>query len=134
MAPLSQEISEKLAIAWTSSWNEHDLEAILEHYHPNIVFTSPFAMQIAGAEDGTIRGLPALRSYFTSALLRFPSLHFELYHAIPGVRSLVLHYRSVNDLLASEMMELDLETNKIIRVICHYKSEHSLLPESIEAR
>jgi SnoaL-like domain len=91
---------------WIGAWNAHDIDRILSHYRDDIRFVSPFAAR-AGARHGEIRGLSALRDYFELGLASYPELHFQPIAALGGIRSIALHYRSVEDRLAIEVMELD---------------------------
>ena len=36
------------ATEWIAAWNSHDLEAILSHYAPQVVLTSPVAAKLTG--------------------------------------------------------------------------------------
>jgi hypothetical protein len=108
------------AQAWLEAWNAHDLEAILSHYDEEVVFYSPVIRRINNDPDGCIRGKEGLRAYFGKALTAYPVLHFELYHVLEGVNSVVLYYKSVNDSLCAEMMVLN-EKGLVIMVRAHYK-------------
>ena len=77
---------------WIAAWNSHDLDRILSHYGEDIVFSSPFAVALVGAEDGVVRGLPALREYFDRGLEAYPDLRFEPIGALPGAASIAMHY------------------------------------------
>jgi hypothetical protein len=105
---------------WIAAWNAHDLERILSHYRDDVRFTSPFAAR-AGAPDGVLHGLPALRSYFEQALATYPDLHFEAIAALTGIDSVALHYRSVEGREAIEVMHLD-QRGRVHRVCAHYTS------------
>eukprot|EP00850_Spirogloea_muscicola_P012741 SM000083S22788 [mRNA] locus=s83:565486:566141:- [translate_table: standard] len=118
---LSQDQAENFAREWIAAWNSHDLTRIMEHYHSSVVFTSPFVVQMLGLKGGVVRGNDLLKDYFAQALAAYPNLSFELYHAIPGLNSVVLYYKSVNDLLAAEVMELDPQ-HLVVKVIAHYKA------------
>lgn len=105
---------------WLNAWNTHDLEAILEHYAEEVVFYSPFIQKINNDPSGRIQGKEGLRAYFGKALQVYTDLHFELYHVLEGVRSVVLYYKSVGNRLAAEMMLLN-EAGKVVEVKAHYK-------------
>ena len=107
------------ASTWIAAWNDHDLDRILAHYADEIEFVSPFAVRLAGAPDGTVRGKVALRSYFARALEAYPALHFHLQFVCAGIRSFTAVYQSVNGLQAAEVFELDGE-GKVRRVLAHY--------------
>ncbi|OHX35776.1 DUF4440 domain-containing protein [Methylomonas sp. LWB] len=117
---MTEEFADRFAAEWLQAWNDRDLERILGHYADSIEFTSPFAQALLGEASGTVVGKPALRDYFRIGLGKYPDLQFTLLHALPGVASLTLVYRSVNDLLAAEVMEIDQDA-KITRVNAHYR-------------
>ena len=48
---------------WVHAWNSHDLDAIMSHYAPEIVLTSPVAARLLNDPSGAVRGHLALRSY-----------------------------------------------------------------------
>jgi ketosteroid isomerase-like protein len=48
---------------WEAAWNRRDVEAILEHFHDDAVFTTLVAKEMGFAEDGTVNGKDALRRY-----------------------------------------------------------------------
>src|SRR3954453_20272928 len=75
---------ERFAGEWYEAWNGHDLEAVLEHYADNVVFTSPFVARLAGG-DGTLHGRGELRWYFATAFQPFPDLPFEPIAVATGV-------------------------------------------------
>ncbi|PSL49819.1 SnoaL-like protein [Chitinophaga niastensis] len=108
------------AQAWLQAWNAHDLEEILSHYDKDVVFYSPVIRRINNDPGGCIHGKEALRAYFSKALIAYPELHFELYHILEGVNSVVLYYKSVNDMLSTEMMVLN-EKGLVTEVRAHYK-------------
>ena len=113
---------ERHAQEWIAAWNEHDLEQILKHYADDVEFHSPFASKLTGRSSGTIQGKAALRDYFKRALDAYPTLHFEFLCLYAGVRSYVLEYRSVNNLIAAEVLEFN-PSGKIQKVLAHYHDE-----------
>jgi ketosteroid isomerase-like protein len=104
---------------WVAAWNAHDLDRILAHYAEEIEFVSPFAVRLAGAADGTVRGKAALREYFARALQAYPALQFRLHFVCASVRSFTAVYESVNGLQAAEVFELN-EEGMACRVLAHY--------------
>lgn len=116
---MDQDRARRLAEEWYGAWNDHDLERILSHYSDDVVFVSPFAVEIAGRADGRLEGKEALRAYFAAALERFPDLEFEPIALMVGVDSVVLHYRSVQNLLAAELMRVGSD-GRVTEVIAHY--------------
>lgn len=109
----------KFAQDWISAWNAHDLESILSHYADHIEYQSPFVAKLGDAPDGVIHGTKAVRAYVQRALENFPDLHFELFDVFSGVDSVVLRYRSVNNLVAAEFFQFNAD-GKIERVVAHY--------------
>lgn len=83
----------EFAAHWAAGWNALDVEAVLAHFAPDCVFTSPIAVQLLGG-DGVIRGKAALRAYWTEALSRVPDLHFEVLGVFAGIDTLVIRYRN----------------------------------------
>ncbi len=116
---LTQEQADRLAAAWAAAFNRHDLDAILAHYSEDVELTSPFVVQLLGDPDGTLRGKANLRAYLSLGLTMFPDLAFTVLRVFPGVNSLVVHYRGVDDVLAAEVMFLNSQ-GQVCRVYCHY--------------
>lgn len=111
--------TQAFAAEWIAGWNSHDLDRILRHYHDDVTLSTPFVVRLLG-RDGIVRGKAELRSFWARALERFPDLTFTLYGAYAGVRSVVLNYRSVNDLAGAEFLRLDSE-GRVIEVVAHYR-------------
>jgi hypothetical protein len=118
--PLTPETAERLGAAWLAAWNAHDLDAIMAHYHEDVVFSSPFAVELVGRSDGTLNGKSELRAYFGRALQSFPDLQFRDLDVRAGATSVCLVYRSVRDLLAAETMVLGAD-GRVVRVYAHYR-------------
>jgi ketosteroid isomerase-like protein len=79
---------------WLRAWNEHDLEAILQHFTEDVVFASPLAAQLFPSSNGVVQGKSALRDYWAEGLRRRPELHFELEGTYEGVGIVVINYVS----------------------------------------
>lgn len=116
---ISKVKAQELAQDWIDAWNSHDISRILSHYSDEVVFTSPFIVKLLGDNSGTIQGITNLRSYFIKGLEAYPNLKFELYQVLTGVDSITLYYKTVNEMVAAEVMELNSE-GKITKVIAHY--------------
>ena len=112
-------MASRLAQGWFEAWNCHDLEEILSHYAENVEFQSPFITKLLDDPSGKIVGKEALRAYFAQGLQAYPDLHFEPIQTLLGLDSVVLYYRSVNQLLAAELMVLN-EQGLVIQVKAHY--------------
>jgi uncharacterized protein (TIGR02246 family) len=61
---------------WAAAWNRRDVEAVLEHFHGDVVFTSPTALAVVGSS--AVRGKQALREYWNAALARVTSIRFRV--------------------------------------------------------
>jgi len=101
------------------AWNSHDLEAIMSHYAPEVVLTSPTAAKLLGDSSGTIKGKQAVRSYFERGLQAFPNLTFELLDVMWGISSVVLYYLNQKGTKTAEFMELD-ANQKVSIVVANY--------------
>ncbi|WP_276013954.1 nuclear transport factor 2 family protein [Mycobacterium conspicuum] len=92
---------------WVAAWNAHDVEAVLEHFHDDVVFTSPVAARLLPDTHGVVRGKSALRHYWTVALARIPNLCFTVEGVYQGVDTVVIAYRNQDDGRVSEVLKFD---------------------------
>ena len=104
---------------WLRAWNSHDLDAVMSHYGPEVVLTSPVAARLLNDSSGAVTGEVALRSYFKRGLEAYPNLAFELLDVMWGISSVVLYYKNQNGTTTGEFMELD-EDLKVVRVVANY--------------
>ncbi|MEP6686815.1 MAG: nuclear transport factor 2 family protein [Gemmatimonadales bacterium] len=111
--------AQDFATEWIAAWNSHDLERVLGHYADDAEVTSPLVESFMGPGKITVRGKSGLREYWGTALARYPDLHFTLFRAYAGHRSLVLHYQSIQGLVGAECLEFD-GHGRIHRVLAHY--------------
>lgn len=90
----THDINETFAARWAEAWNGRAVDAMLEHFHDDVVFTSPTALAVVGSP--IVRGKEALRAYWTKALARITSLRFTLDHVVwdPVRRELAIIYTS----------------------------------------
>jgi ketosteroid isomerase-like protein len=89
---------------WLADWNAHDLEALLSHYHDDVVFTSPAATLVLDGSDGILRGKTDLRRYWGEGLRVIGDLHFEVVGHYVGVDTLVINYRNQKAGMAAEVL------------------------------
>ena len=92
---------------WVAAWNRRDAEAVLAHFHDDVVFTSPIAAEIAPDTAGVVHGKAALREYWTAALALVPDLHFDVVGVYQGESVLVINYRNQRGALVNEVLEFD---------------------------
>ncbi|MGI9079307.1 MAG: nuclear transport factor 2 family protein [Acidimicrobiales bacterium] len=112
----------RLVERWTSAWNDHDLEAILDCYRDDVELRSPFVRRVDGADVGILCGKDALREYFASALDRFPALHLDVCDVVAGAEQVTVSYRGVSNLLSIETMRLA-DDGRVRRVDIQYRSK-----------
>jgi hypothetical protein len=74
--------AQAFAKQWVKDWNAHDVDALLEHFTDDVVFTSPVAIRIFGG-DGVLRGKEVLRKYWSEGVRLIPDLHFEVLALYP---------------------------------------------------
>lgn len=118
---LTESDARKFANHWINAWNSRDLDAILSHYSPDVVLTSPTAAKLLQDPSGVVSGKDALRSYFSRGLEAYPNLTFELLDVLWGVSSVLLYYANQNGTKTGEFMELD-ANGQIIRVVANYSA------------
>lgn len=121
---LSEAQVRQFAAEWLRAWNSHDLDAILSHYAPEIVLTSPVAAKLLNDPAGTVKGESALRNYFKRGLEAYPNLAFELLDVMWGLSSVVLYYKNQNGTTTGEFMDLD-PNLKVTRVVANYSRSTS---------
>ncbi|OKH64244.1 polyketide cyclase [Mycobacterium sp. SWH-M5] len=97
----------QFAAAWVTAWNAHDVEAVLAHFHDDVVFSSPVAARVLPDSGGVVRGKDALRTYWTTALAGMPDLHFEIVDVYQGQYTLVIQYRNQRGGLVNEVLIFD---------------------------
>jgi ketosteroid isomerase-like protein len=89
---------------WVQAWNAHDIEAVLDHFSDDVVFTSPVAARVVPDSGGVVRGKAALRDYWTTAISQQANLHFELIGVYTGESTLVINYRNHRGQLVNEVL------------------------------
>ncbi len=81
--------------------------------------SSPFIVGIAGEASGVLRGKAVVGEYWRRALARFPDLRLELLGVYTGAGSVVIRYRSVQNLTVCEVFFFD-AAGKVARAAAHY--------------
>lgn len=110
---------EGFAAEWIAAWNHHDIDAIMSHYAEDVTVKSPFLETAVPGSGGTVTGKAKLREIYGKAFVKYPDLRFELIRVLASTESVVLHYRSVEELLAAETFMLN-PSGKATLVLCHY--------------
>jgi hypothetical protein len=89
---------------WVDAWNAHDVEAVLAHFHEDVVFTSPVAARILPDTAGVVHGKSELRKYWTVALRSVPNLRFVVDGIYQGIDTIVIRYRNQDGGQVSEVL------------------------------
>jgi ketosteroid isomerase-like protein len=92
---------------WFAAWNRGDVDAVLAHFHDDVVYTSPYAAEFVPGSAGVVRGKAALREYWYTAMKAIPDLHFEVVGVYMGASVLVINYRNQGGTLVNEVLEFD---------------------------
>ncbi len=98
---------DQFAQAWVDAWNRHDVEAVLAHFHDDVLFSSPVAARVLPESGGVVRGKDALRHYWVTALAQLPDLQFEVLGVYRGESLLVINYRNQRGGLVNEVLAFD---------------------------
>ncbi len=120
---ITKEFPIKFPKEWIDSWNSHDIDKIMIHYDDSIDFKSTFIVELNNDPSGRISNKKDLKDYFSQALNKFPDLHFQLLNTFISINSLIIHYKSVNNMIAPEYFKFD-DHGKIIRVKAHYSKNY----------
>ena len=109
--------AQRFAAEWEAAWNAHDLDRIMGHYHPDIVFRSAKAQALVG--QGELHGRADLRAYWARALERQPDLTFRVVDVFEGHDMIVITYRNHRDVLAAETLRFDAGGRVVEASACH---------------
>jgi hypothetical protein len=119
--PTTEPEADEYAREWIAAWNSHDVDRVAEHYGDTVEYDSPFVARLTPGRS-RLSGIDAVRDYIAQAFERFPELRFTgPYLVALGARSVVIVYRSVEDLIAAETLVFD-EAGRVTRVHCHYRA------------
>ena len=114
---MTNEEAQAFADEWIAAWNSHDLDRVLSHYAPEVVFLSPIAQKLVG--NGRVVGIPALRNYWGKALATLPQLKFELLKVLVGHACLTILYMNHRNQQAAETFEFASD-GKVVRSFACY--------------
>jgi hypothetical protein len=117
----SETEAREFAGRWVLAWNSHDLDAVMSHYAPEVVLTSPAAAHLLSDPSGTVRGKEAVRRYFVCGIEAYPNLTFKLLDVMCGVSSVILYYVNQKGTRTGEFMEFD-ANQQVVRVVANYSS------------
>ncbi|MFT3912318.1 MAG: nuclear transport factor 2 family protein [Ferruginibacter sp.] len=105
------ELNKQIALNWIDSFNEHDLEKLLNLYNDNAIHFSPKLKIRQPETNGWINGKDSLRSWWADAFDRLPSLQYHLKNLIVNDEQLLMEYqRKVTgepDMMVAEILEIN---------------------------
>lgn len=108
--------NEKIATAWFEAFNTHNLELLLSLYDDNAAHFSPKLKIRLPETKGLVVGKEALRSWWSDAFNRLPSLHYKVTTLTANEERVFMEYiRQVDneeDMLVAEVLEI--KNGKII--------------------
>ncbi|WP_018686031.1 nuclear transport factor 2 family protein [Actinokineospora enzanensis] len=99
------------------TWNDHDLDHILDLYAEDAVLTSPLAEAVTGSE--VVSGRAALREYFAAALRRYPDLRFEVLDVLRGTDGVTILMVGAGGNTVAEVLTVGPD-RRVTRVAAHY--------------
>jgi ketosteroid isomerase-like protein len=111
--------TETFARDWIAAWNARDLDAILGHYAPEIVFLSPYAERVTGS--GRIEGIDALAAYWRRGLDANPELRFAYEAVLAGHGALTILYSNHRGQQVAETVEFN-AAGKVTRSVACYSA------------
>jgi hypothetical protein len=97
--------AERYAREWAANWQAKNLDAVLSHYSPGIVFRSPRISSVFGQPQASVTGLSELRRYWTMALEKAKEVRFEIINVGVGFDAITILYRNHrNDHIAETLV------------------------------
>jgi ketosteroid isomerase-like protein len=109
---------------WIDAWNSRDLDRIMRHYAPSVVFEASTVVHRWGRPDGTLRGVDELREHFRKGLEIAPNLHFELEEVFTAPSGYAAFYRRDNGNRVLDVVEMD-NSSKATKVKAFYLSKQA---------
>ncbi len=116
---IDRQWAERFAREWAANWHAKDLDALLSHYSPDIVFRSPRISVVLGKPQGSVVGIRDLRDYWRKALDAAKEIRFEITNVGIGSNALTILYRNHRNDHVSETFVFH-ENGKIVDGIVTY--------------
>lgn len=117
--PVTAEFARAFARDWTQAWNDHDLDAILEHYAEDVDFHSPRIRLVLGREADRVVGKAALRVYWSRALEMSRELFFEVETVLAGSDAITIVYTNHRSQTVAETFVFNAEGKVRTSVACY---------------
>lgn len=116
---ITKEFAAEFSKDWVDSWNSHNMERILAHYHNDFVMSSPKIAVIANEKSGVLHGKVKIAEYWSKALSLAPNLQFKLISTFVGADSIIIYYQGVSG-LATEVFFFDSE-GLVVKAAANYE-------------
>jgi hypothetical protein len=113
--------AEAHAKSWIEAWNAHDLDRILSHYSPDVVFEAATVRTRWSKPDGKLHGIAELRKHFALGLELAPNLAFQLEQVFLAPSGYAILYRRENGNRVIDCVEVD-EHGHAKQVTAYYAS------------
>ena len=94
---IDRQWAEAFARAWAANWQAKDLDAILSHYSPDVVFRSPRIALVLGTPQAYVTGVVELRAYWQKALAAAKEVRFAIEAVGIGGDALTIIYTNHRD-------------------------------------
>jgi len=91
---------------WAAAWNARDIERVLDHFHEDATFSSPFAKRVRPVSGGRLRGKAEIRDYWTAGLQAIPDLRFTVEAVFAGLDHIIILYMNQAGIRVSEILRL----------------------------
>jgi ketosteroid isomerase-like protein len=111
--------AERYAREWAANWQAKNLDAVLSHFSPDIVFRSPLISTVLGKPQASVTGLSELRHYWSTALQAAKEVRFEILNVGVGSDALTILYRNHREDYITETLVFG-EDGKVIEGIVTY--------------
>src|SRR5262249_26555547 len=111
--------AERYATEWAASWRAKNLNAVLSHFSPEIVFRSPVIATVLGKKQASVTGLSELRHYWSTALAKAHDVRFEILNVGIGSDAVTIFYRNHRHDHIAETLVFG-EDGKVIQGIVTY--------------
>jgi hypothetical protein len=99
--------AQRFVEGWVQAWNAHDVDAVLDHFADDAMFSSPLAAQLLDGSDGVLHGKSAIRAYWMRGVELIPDLHFAVVGVYVGLTTVVINYRNQKGGLVNEVLIFD---------------------------
>jgi hypothetical protein len=116
---MNLEEAKRFAEHWVTSWNSHDIDAVLTHYTDDFYMTTPMIQRVLGIESGTLKGKTAVGDYWRAGLKNMPDLNFSIIEVTCGVNSVSIYYNAVMGKRAIETFFIN-DKGKVFKALAAY--------------